>query len=286
MRTQFVAELALDEERLAADLEHARSLRYSEAYSNFLIGGPWKSCVLWARGGGEGDGVMTNYDHDDEPSVTASGRELPYLQEIIAKVADLGRLSMARLAVFAESVIVPHRDYLELGEIPEDARPAHRVHIPLATHEECYFSEDNVVYRMRKGEVWFFDASRLHSVASFVEQPRAHLILDLVDQPAPGPLVKVGDAPGAGGIPEANAVSRPPLSDSEREALARLADVLTVDNLREVFSIVIRKHFRRDGGEDFAWTTMTALAEACADPGVLPKVEELRQYFVLQRSEG
>lgn len=286
MRTQYMATVPLDEERLAADLEHSKTLRYSEAYSNFLIGGPWKSCVLWARGGAEGDGVMTSYDHEDEPSATASGLELPYLQEIIAKVADLGRLSLARLAILSDSVIMPHRDYLELGEIPDAARPAHRVHMPLVTNEDCYFSEDNVVYRMRKGELWFFDASRLHSVVSFVKEPRAHLILDLVDQPAPGPLLKVGEASGAGHFPDASTVTRPALPAAERDALSRLAEVLTVDNISEVFSIVIRKHFRYDGGEDFAWTTMTRLAEACADPGVLPRIQEMRQYFVLERSEG
>lgn len=286
MRTQYVTTIPLDENRLAADLKRAESFHYSEAYSDYLIGGPWKSRMLWSRGGEGGDGLLTNYSYDEEPAFTESAAEVPYLQEIITKVADLGRLNFARIAVFSDSVIVPHRDYLELGEIPEGARSAHRVHIPLATHDECYFSEHNVVYRMRKGEVWFFDASRIHSVASFAKQPRVHLILDLVDLPAPGPLVKVGDVRGEEYIPQDRVVPRPPLPDSQRAALSRLSDVLTMDNFNEVFSLVIKKHFRFDGGDDFAWEMMTSLAQACADPGVLPRTRELRRFFELERAAG
>lgn len=286
MRTQYVATIPLDDDRLAADLERATTFRYSEAYSNYLIGGPWKSCMLWSRGGEGGDGLLTSYSYDEEPAPTESGRMVPYLQEVITKVADLGRLNFARIAVLSDSVIVPHRDYLELGEIPDDARSAHRVHIPLVTHDDCYFSEHNVVYRMRKGEVWFFDASRIHSVASFTKEPRIHLILDLVDLPAPGPLVKVGATTGEEYIPQDRVVPRPPLPDAERAALSRLSDVLTMDNFNEIFSLVIKKHFRFDGGEDFAWQTMTALATASADPDVLPRTEELRRYFELERAVG
>jgi len=186
--------------------------------------------------------------------------------------------------VFSDSVIVPHRDFLELSEIPEGARSAHRLHIPLATHDECYFSDRNVVYRMRQGEVWFFDAAQIHAVASFSKQPRIHIIFDLVDLPAPGPLVKVGEGSVDGTIPADRVIPRPPLPDAERETVMRLADVLSMDTFNEVFSIVIKKHFRFDGGEDFAWETMTALARACADPAVLTHTQQARKYFELERS--
>lgn len=284
MRTQYVSTLPLDQDRLRKDLEHSGSFRYSEAYSDYLIGGPWKSCMLWSRGGDSGDGFLTNYSYDQQPAFTESGRELPYVQEIITKVADLGRLNFVRLAVFSDSVIVPHRDFLELAEIPEGARSAHRVHIPLATHDECYFSDRNVVYRMRQGEVWFFDAAQIHSVASFSKQPRVHLIFDLVDIPAPGPLVKVGDGSVDGTIPPDRVVRRPALPAAERDTVMRLAEALSMDTFNEVFSIVIKKHFRYDGGEHFAWETMTALARACADPAVLPHTQQARKYFELERT--
>ncbi|MEU8756917.1 aspartyl/asparaginyl beta-hydroxylase domain-containing protein [Streptomyces chartreusis] len=286
MRTQYVSTIPLDGPRLAKDLEQSSTFRYSEAYSNYLIGGPWKSAVLWSAGGDSGDGLLTNYAYDQEFAFTEYGKQLPYLQELITTVADLSRLNFVRLAVFSKSVIVPHRDFLELGEIPDDARSAHRLHIPLVTNHECFFSEDNTVYRMRTGEVWYFDAAQVHSVASFSSEPRIHLIFDFVERPGAGPLVTLDDRrEEGGGIPADRTVRRAPLPNADRTNLLRLADVLTMDNFGEIFSIVVKTHFRYDGGEQFAWDTMTAIARGSKDPAVLEHTLELRQYFTLERSE-
>jgi L-proline cis-4-hydroxylase len=284
MRTGRVTTIPLDEARLAKDLQESASFRYSEAYSNYLIGGPWKNAMLWAVGGDGGDGVVTNYDYDHPAAFTEYGRRLPYLQELITSTADLSRLSFVRLAFFSNSVIIPHRDLLELGEIPDASRPAHRLHLPLVTHENCFFSEANIVYRMRAGEVWFFDASQVHSVASLADMPRVHLIFDFADRPGAGPLVTVPGHGAGDGIPASSAVARPPLPDTDRATLAGLANVLTMDSFGEVFSIVIKKHFRFDGGDDFAWDTLITLARGCPDPAVLPHALELRRYFTLERS--
>jgi hypothetical protein len=282
MRTRYVTTIRLDSDRLAKDLEQAASFRYSEAYSDYLIGGPWKNCMLWAPGGDSGDGVVTNYSYDQRPTFTDYGAQLPYLQDLITNTVDLARLNFVRLVPISNTVIIPHRDLLELSDLPEDARNAHRVHIPLVTNDNCFFSEGNTVYRMREGDIWFLDASQIHSVASFSREPRVHLIFDFVDTPGSASLIRVGES--GGGIPADRLVTRPPLSDAERSTLRRLADVLTTDTFNEVFGIVIKKHYRFDAGEDFVWDTMTALARECPDPAVLPHTLELRRYFTLERS--
>jgi hypothetical protein len=282
MRTRYVTTLDLDAERLAKELELSATFHYSEAYSDYLFGGPWKSCMLWACGGDSGDGVMTNYAYDRPSTFTGYGRQLPYLQELITKTADLTRLNFARLAVVANSVIIPHRDLLEFSEFPDESRNTHRLHIPLVTNDDCFFSEGNTVFQMKPGEVWFLNAAGIHSVAALSNEPRIHLIFDFVGVPGPGPLVKVADEGQE--IPASRIVNRPPLPDSDRADLLRLADVLTLDTFSEVFSIVIKKHFRYDGGEDFAWNTMTEIARRCTDPAVLPHTLELHRYYTLERS--
>jgi L-proline cis-4-hydroxylase len=284
MRTQYVAAVDLDRDRLAEDLALAEEFHYSEAYSNYLIGGPWKSAMLWATGGDSGTGLLTTYAYDRAADFTDYGRRLPYLQKLITDTVDTARLQFVRLAVFSDSVIVPHRDFLELADLPEDARSAHRVHIPLVTHEQCYFSEDNTVYRMRAGEIWYFDAARIHAVASLVAAPRIHLIFDFADRPGDRSLITPVQEPGDARIPARAAVTRPALPADRRAALLRLADLLTMDTFREVFSLVIKNHFRWDGGENFAWDTMIALARACGDPAVLPHTLELFQYYTLDRT--
>jgi hypothetical protein len=286
MRTQYVADIPLDAERLAKDLGQAESFRYSEAYSNYLIGGPWKNAVLWAAGGDLGNGLVTEYTYDQRPTFTEYGTQLPYLQELITDLADLSRLQFVRLVVVADSVIMPHRDYLELADVPEDAKPAHRMHIPLVTHDSCFFSEDNTVYRMRAGELWFVDAAQIHSVVSLTRTPRIHLILDFADRAGNGPLMDVAQAPTDDPIPARSRVARPPLPDAHRARLMRLAELLTMDTFGEVFGIVIKTHFRWDGGADFAWNTITELARTSQDPAVLQHALDLRSYFTLDRSDS
>jgi hypothetical protein len=284
MRTHHVTTIPLDAARLAEDLEESASFRYSEAYSDYLIGGPWKNCMLWAAGGESGDGVVTNYAHDQPATFTEFGKQVPYLQELITNTVDLARLNFVRLAVISNSVIIPHRDLLELGDVPETARSAHRLHIPLVTNENAFFSEENTVYRMGEGEVWFLDASRVHSVASLSDAARVHLIFDFVDQPGHKPLVTLEPEGRGTGVPANRVVARPPLPDSDRADLMQLAAVLTMDNFAEVFTIVIKKHFRYDGGANFIWDTMITLARGCQDPAVLPHTLERHRYYMLERS--
>src|SRR6185436_5845976 len=50
MRTHYVGDVSLDPARLDADIDRARTLAWSEAYSDYVFGGSWKSLMLWAPG--------------------------------------------------------------------------------------------------------------------------------------------------------------------------------------------------------------------------------------------
>jgi hypothetical protein len=284
MRTHYAATTSLDDERLAKDLQQSDAFVWSEAYSDYVFGGAWKSCMLWSRGGEIGDGVVTNYDHDRPSAFTPYGDQLPYLRELITTVADLDRLNFARLAKVRNSVIIPHRDLLELSDLAEEDRNAHRLHIPLVTDEDCFFNEGNTVFRMRRGEVWFLDAAQVHSVAVLSDEPRIHLMLDFVDVPSPKPLITIEGEREDGGIPEDRRVQRPPLPEADYARLLVLADVLAIDTFNEIFSIVIKKHYRYDGGDDFIWSTIIAIARASKDPELLAHARELRRHCTLERS--
>ncbi len=177
--------------------------------------------MIWAAGGDSGDGLVTNYDHGKKASITGYGERLPYLHQVLEAHFDLAHLNFARLAVIEDSVTFPHRDLLELKDVPEGARNSHRVHLPLVTNDDCFFTEDNLVYRMRPGEVWFFDASKIHGAASLTREPRTHLILDFTEAGRDGLARFPVDPPGA--VPQDRVVPREPVSDSDREALLALA---------------------------------------------------------------
>lgn len=283
MRTQLAGTVEIDENRLQADLKVSAGFHYSEAYSDYLCGGPWKSCMLWASGGDAGDGLVANYDYSRAPGLTDCGKQVPYLRELIEQTFNTDHLNFVRLAVISNSVTIPHRDLLELGDIDEDARNAHRVHVPLVTNSDCYFSEDNVVYQMRAGEVWFFDASRVHAAASLSADLRTHMILDFTAAGGDNPLVTF-EVTGPPGIPAARACDREPLSDRERATLLGLSQVIDMDNWREVFGIVIKKHCRKDGGENFVWGTMGEIAALGGNEAVKSEIQDMHKYFLLERS--
>ena len=284
MRTHFVGAVELDPERLGADLDRASSFTWSEAYSDYLFGGAWRNCMVYAPGGSIGDGVVTHYDTDQPAAFTSYGHQLPYLKELLTATARLERLNFARLVRVSNSVIIPHRDLLELTDVPETARNAHRLHIPLVTHDQCFFAEDETVYRMRAGEIWFLDASRLHSVAAFTDRPRIHLMLDFVD--GPGSPLRRPAADERTGIPADSIVPRPQLPDATGAGLLGLAGVISPDTLAEVFSIVIKHHFRYATGPDFVWRTMFAIADASGDRAVAAELSRRHRHYTLERSEG
>jgi hypothetical protein len=277
MRTHRVTTLELDRARLQPEIERAWDFRYSEAYSDYLCGGPWKSCMLWTAGGEAGDGFITNYDAALSGAKTPSAQQMSYLWSEVERHFDLRYLRFARLALISNSVIIPHKDLLEYGKL------LHRVHLPLVTNDRCFFSEANVVYRMRFGEVWFFDAATMHSAASFSDERRLHLILDFADVPQTDKFVR-HPGPAVQEIAADSIKQRPPLTAEERKDLMALARLVDAGNFRDVFSIVIRKHYERDGGDNFVWNTMMKIADANQDPEVERRVREMYQYFMVERA--
>lgn len=188
-----------------------------------------------------------NYDYTQPPSKTKYAEQLPYLTELISQYFNLKYLNFARLAIINNSVLIPHRDLLELGAVPAHARNVHRIHVPLITHDNCYFWEENIVYQMRFGEAWFLDASRAHSAASLSEQDRVHLMLDFPDVENASQLIRFKKDDREEISPE-SIQARSALTEAERRELLALANVIDIDNFKNIFSIVIKKHYCKDGG--------------------------------------
>lgn len=282
MRTYRIGKINIDRDALSYDIERIARFEFSEAYSDYVCGGPWKSCMLWTLSGDAGDGIVTHYDHRRQSAPTKYAEQLPYLSGLIRRLFDLEYLTFARLAIISNSVIIPHKDLLELSSVPSQARNTHRVHVPLVTNEQCYFSEGEIVYRMRCGEVWFFDSSNVHSAASFSNQKRLHLLLDFMDHKDPRKLVKFA-TDGPEEIPQDAICKRPEMSMEDRDALMGLARIIDMDNYRDVLSILIKKHYRATGGDGFIWDTALKIARDSRKPEVKAQLGQLHRYFLLER---
>ena len=284
MRTQMLGQLTLDEPALADELDRSRTFDYAEQYPEFQCGRrPWQTCMLWSVGGEVGDGVIARYDTSLPCQPTVFGEQLPYLARIVRENFAVEHLLFCRMVAMSDNVLVPHRDFVEFTERPADARATHRLHVPLATSEDCLFMEDNVIYRMLPGEVWSLDVSRMHSAAVLSDVRRVHLILDFAD--VPDEQLLTFDFDPAVGIPACNQVTRPPLSDRERAAMLSLSDAIDQENLSEVLGMLIKKQYRKDGGENFVWGTMNRIGRASGDEGLHAQIRELYQHCMLERAE-
>jgi hypothetical protein len=283
MQTQLLGRLDLDHERLLADLERSLDFHYSEPYMEFNFGRPWKSVMLWAPGGDVGDDIIAHYDITKPSGVTLHGERLPYVREVIEKNFATENVTFARLAVVTDMVMVPHRDYVELSDTVAQRRAAHRLHVSLATSDDCLFSDENLVYQMRTGEVWSLDVSELHGAGVLSTIRRVHLILDLADV-EPAEVLRF-PATSSDGIPQSAIRTRPAMTDEEREAILALSEVVDLDNLSEVFALVVKKDFRKDGGTNFVWKAMKEIARRSNDEAVVTKIADWYKHCVLEREE-
>jgi hypothetical protein len=274
MKTQRIFHLHLDAQGVNEDLARAQQFPSSDAYNEFICG-EWRSQMLWNHSGDASDNLLTDYQ---EPArMTAIGLQLPYLAHLLKTTFDLQRLRFARLARLTPgSVLVPHRDYLELQD------DLTRIHIPLTTNAKCFSAEDNTIYQMKAGEVWYIDATQVHSAANFSRQQRTHLILDFTNvQQLDNLLLQAVPEPAA--IPAENIVPRKPLLPAEREALFALAPIVNETNCKDLLALLIKKYFT--AAIDVATVVDWALqiAKRSGDAAAVARIAWIHEHCLVRR---
>lgn len=284
MHTHLAQVWDIDSEKMALEIDSMRSFVFTESYQEFVSGRLSKEVMLWTPGGETGDSVIAHYDKNAEPSATEWGRRMPYLLSLVEKHLDLARIRFMRLAVLSKMVHVPHRDFVEFSDTDVRTRPAHRLHVPLLTDEHCLFSENDTVYRMKAGEVWFLDVTREHSSAVLSDLERIHLIVDFVDGGEPDTLV-LSNSGSSASIPDENIVERALLPQAAREALYAMGPTVDRDNLTDLFGVIAKKIFRYKCGPGFFWDTVDRIAQDIPDPEFAAHVGSLREYFLLARND-
>jgi hypothetical protein len=272
-RTTRITTIDLDPHRLSGDLAVASRFGYNDSYGEFICGA-WRSCMLWNRSGDIGDTFLEDYDGSARS--TEYGAALPYLRELVERHFHLSELKFARLARLTPgSVLVPHRDYIELEE------DLTRIHLPLQTDGECFSAEDETIYQMRLGEVWFLDATRTHSAASRSDRDRVHLILDFSTR-LPAEALR-SDLEIAGGIPQDSVVPRRALGPAERQSFEALSRVLDASNYQDVLAMVIKRYFEADvrASDVFGW--MREIARASGRPELVAKAASHEEHCLVSR---
>lgn len=279
MNSQIVGDCSFD----VPQSEVAAIMAFEEGnheYDEFHYG-DWKTFVIWSQSGSDEDGVVA--DSGLPARLTPRASVLPTLNAWIHETFDVSRLKLVRIHSLGDGVLIPHRDFVEFEK---KTRPWIRVHVPLVTNDRCLHSEDDTVFRMRKGEVWFLDASNLHSAINFSSQRRLNLCLDFDLEGAP--LETLFRVPGQNFVQSATPelVPRSPLDAGFREELLRRGRNLTSQNFRDVVGWLAKIHFTHEVHIASFFDWMILVAEASGDELLFDKANRFSRFLQHQRSMG
>lgn len=250
--------MELDESRLAREVETILSL---ELHPCDDAVGDWRLRTLWS-----------SYAPGADPAEAETRRSLPYVDELLSRTFRTEHVTLVRVFTASRGGFIrPHRDWTGA------ARAFTRFHLPLQTDDRAFNSEDDVVFHMRVGEIWFLDGARPHSGGCFSETPRVHLVVDFdptvpVENLFRGAMVRDERAP--------RSIERPPLGEGDVQALRDLAAVATDANLDTIANLLGVLHFERrtSCGDIYDW--LSEIAQDTGRTAVTERAERLRNAYV------
>jgi hypothetical protein len=259
MNARCMGVISLSSDLLAREIPIMESLRLSSCDDAV---GPWIHRSLWAG------------DHPKAEPIKDEVREqFPYLDQVTSDNFRTEQILSVRIFCASRGgYIRPHRDWTG------SERAFTRLHIPLQTNGEALNSEDDSVYHMGVGEVWYLDGSRPHCGGCFHESPRIHLILDF----APDiPLTELfRDSACISAAPQPKTVNRDPLTSRQLEAIHGLAGIVTEKNLSPTLNLLSLVHFDRQVTSASAYDWLITIAGQSPDPALLSRAKQLKSAYL------
>jgi hypothetical protein len=131
--------------------------------------GDWRSISLRSVSGESND----IYAHPDGVyKNTAVLERMPYVKEILDSW-ECEKEAVRLLSLAPGSLIKPHKDP-GCGY----ADGLFRIHIPIVTNRDVYFTIEEEQLHLKAGECWYMDFSATHSIVNNGATARVHLIID------------------------------------------------------------------------------------------------------------
>ncbi len=272
LKSRRLATLPIDSYDLDSELSIVDQHDYHGEYDAFTFGA-WSAHVLANGSGAESD--LAFRPHGGRLTRTELGSRLPGIMALVTEHFPLDRLQWVRVFSLRDGIIAPHVDFLEF------ARPGTRLQIPLRTTAESLHSENDVVYHLRRGEVWQIHTTDPHSACSSTGTARLSLCLDFVG--AEGPVEIRGDVPA---IEPIHIVDRPELTATELEELLDSSQALVTGTMRPDFRRFAALHFTRRAHAAAAFDWFEQAAQRTGDPAAVARARAFRTYCIEKRSYG
>lgn len=282
MPSYIVGRLELDDDLLGNELETIGTFpRTGEQYDEFSTGF-WMNCSLWNASSDKFDTMYRDFNHPAQQ--TEYGRQLPYIESILRDFFTFEHLKMVRTRNLIDAMVIPHRDFVELNKHQEQYL---RVFISLEDNEMAFHSDEQAVFRMRKGEVWFLDAAIVHAAANFSNKSRMMLCLDYAFPGNFSPADIFADKSKYNPGIQPFLVSREaPELGFEEELIESLAKMITTYNFKDIVFLLSKVHFYKQVPIEACFDWLIEIGKKCQDPTILDRAEQMRTYLIVDRGLG
>lgn len=155
--------------KLSAELGRVLKEEWPLHFNARDFNGDWRSISLRSASG-ESDDI---YAHSDAVYRNTPVLDLmPYVKEIL-DAWQCEKHAVRLLSLAPGSFIKPHKDP---GCAYHDG--SFRVHIPVVTNPDVYFTIDEDRLQLKAGECWYMNFSATHSIVNQGNTPRIHLVMD------------------------------------------------------------------------------------------------------------
>ncbi|NBM14285.1 putative nonproteinogenic amino acid hydroxylase [Streptomyces sp. GC420] len=272
LKSQRLAVLPIDSYDLDAELSVVDRHEYGGEY-DALTFGAW-SCHVLANGSGAESDIAFR-PHSGRLALTELGKQLPGIMSLVTEHFSLDRLQWVRIFSLRDGIMAPHVDFLEFAE------PGTRLQVPLRTSEESLHSENDIVYHLRRGEVWKIHTTEPHSARSTARTARLSLCLDFSD--AEEPVAIRNDVPATEPI---RIIERPAATEAELEELVGSGRTMTPETIRADFRRFAALHYERHAHAAAVFDWYEEAARRSGDAGIVAKAQAFRRYCIEKRADG
>jgi hypothetical protein len=269
MESKIIGKVNFEEHLLDKELKLIDTFEFNDSYSEYASG-IWKTCMLWNRSGLKDDHLSIEHDQDVKP--TQYGEQLSYVNGVVEKLFKKEHIKAIRLFLCINGLIIPHKDYLEFK------KGFTRIHIPLKINEHALTSEENVVYNMQKGEIWFIEGRKIHSAANFSKTKRINLVIDFAPDIPFEELFINPESYQPNLIPKIN--QREHLKEDELSYIKGFSKIINEMNFDDVLSILSKIHFYRNVSSELVFGWLDEIATSSKNYKIQQRAQEVTDLLI------
>lgn len=274
MNSRIVGSIKIEAEALQKEVNKILQLEFNTEYADYVFGG-WKNCVLWNGTGFHHDTTLREYEGQAQPTELA--KNLDYVNSIVTNTFNVQYLKWLRVFVCQQGVLLPHRDYLEME------KGFTRLHMPLQTDLTCLHSEEDEVFHMRIGEIWFLDATRIHSACSLSNTARVSLCLDFEPEVSLNEIIKYYSTSSDCHLPKACIIKREILRPEDLKTLFNFGSIVNEDNFDWIVESLAKIHFIKQVNATAMFDWLIQIAHNSGSKKLIQKALSMKKFAIEER---